>query len=158
MNPWLILCFVLSLIAAYEGGEWRGDAKGAARVQQLWDKDKAAQAEQYAKDQAAARDKEQILQAEADRIRKEKDEQIRNSEARATALANSLRNRPEQPTQGGAGAKGANAGQAAAGCNGTGLYRQDAEFLAREAARANQLRAALKECYGRIDSVTAGQN
>lgn len=158
MNPWVILAFVLALIGAYEAGEWRGDTKGAARVQQAWDKDKAAQAEQYAKDQEAARAKEQELQAAADRIRKEKDEQIRNSEARATALANSLRNRPEQPAKDGSAAKGAGAGQAAAGCDGTGLYRSNAEFLAREAARANQLRAALKECYGRIDSVTQGQN
>ena len=158
MNPYFLIGALLAVIAAGTAGYLKGDAAGRATVRAEWNEERRQQSEQHARDLEAARAKEQELQEQADRVRKEKDEQIRNSEARAVALINSLRSRPEQPAQGGAAAKGSQAGQAPAGCDGTGLWRSHGEFLAREAARANQLRSALKECYARVDALTEGQN
>lgn len=158
MNPYFLLGAVLAVIVAGSTGYLKGESAGKATVRSEWNEERRQLAEQHAKDEAAAREKEQQMQAEADRMRKEKDEQIRNSEDRAAALANSLRERTERPAASSSPAKGAVAGQAPAGCTGAGLYRADGEFLAREAARGNQLRAALKECYARIDTLTQGQN
>ena len=157
MNPYFLIGALLAVIAAGTADYLKGDAGGRAVVRAEWNEERRQQSEQHARDLEAARAKEQELQEQADRVRKEKDEQIRNSEARATALANSLRDRTERPTQGSGAAKGAQAGQAAAGCTGAGLHRQDGSFLVGEAARANQIRAALQECYARVEALT-GQN
>ena len=98
MNPWLILGFVLAVAAAGGAGLYQGRELGMAEVQQKWDRERAAQEAEYAAAQAAAREKEQALQASADSLRKEKDREIRDLNARATALANSLRDRPTRPT------------------------------------------------------------
>lgn len=58
-----------------------------------------------------------------------------------------LRNRPSRlPASG-------NPGAACAGTTGAELSRSDAEFLIREAARADTLRAALIACYGYADAL-----
>jgi hypothetical protein len=62
----------------------------------------------------------------------------------------SLRNRPERPaTAGGAVPQGAADGLA---CTGAQLFRPDGEFLAREAARADRLRADLSSCQAAYDA------
>lgn len=152
----IVLAVVLMLIGAWALGEWRGDTKGAARVQQLWDKNRAKQAEAHAMAMQAAREKEQALQTSADQLRKDKDREIRHFNARAAALAHSLRNRPERPTtQARPVPETTSPGPTAAGCTGAELYRSDGEFLAREAARADELRIALKQCYAQYESVGA---
>lgn len=134
-------------------GYSKGDTAGRAAIQQLWDKEKAEQYAEYAKGQAEARAKEQELQANADKLRQEKDIEIRNISARATALANSLRDRASRPAESSGVPQAANVGQAAVGCTGSGLYRPDGEFLAGEAARANTLRAELKQCYKQYEAL-----
>jgi len=98
VNPWLILGVVLAVGAAGGAGLYQGRELGMAKVQQEWDKERAAQEAAYAQAQAEARTKEQELQANADAIRQEKDREIRNLNARTTALTNSLRDRSERPT------------------------------------------------------------
>ena len=93
MNPYLILGVVLAVGVAGAGGLYQGHKLGKAEVQQAWDKEKAEQLAEYAKAQDEARAKEQALQANADKLRKEKDAEIRNINARATALSNSLQQR-----------------------------------------------------------------
>jgi hypothetical protein len=74
------------------------------------------------------------LQAGADQLRKEKDREIRDLNARATALTNSLRDRPSRTTTvASAVPDTANAGCAPASCTGAGLSKEDGEFLAGEA-------------------------
>jgi hypothetical protein len=104
-----------------------------AKVQQEWDKERAAQEAAYAQAQAEARTKEQELQANADAIRQEKDREIRN----LNALPNTTTN-----------------GSIATGCTGKELYRPDGEFLAREAARADELRFLLKQCRDQYEALT----
>ena len=92
------------------------------------------------------------LQANADKLRGEKDAQIAIlSNQRDAALA-SLRARPARPSA------PASDGQTATGCTGSQLYRDDGEFLVREAARADEIRIALKVCYAEYDAARkAGQ-
>lgn len=157
MNPWVILGFVVAIIGAAGAGYYQGNEAGQAKVQQAWDKERAAQEAEYAAAQTAAREKEQALQANADQLRQEKDREIRNLNARATALANSLRNRPERPTaESSAVPSAANAGPASAGCTGEKLYRTDGEFLAREAARGDELRILLKQCRDQYETLRRG--
>ena len=147
MNPWIILGAVLAIGAAGAGGYYKGNVAGKAKIQQAWDKEKAEQYAEYAKGQELARQKEQQLQASADKLRREKDAEIRNINARATALANSLRDRPQRSTEANSSADTASIGQTRPSCTGAELPREDAEFLAGEATRADSLRAALRQCF-----------
>ena len=135
------------LVAAVAGsaGYWRGHNAGEAKVQAAWDRERAQLAEEHAKAMAAAREKEQALQANADQLRQEKDDEIRTINARAAAIADSLRKRPAR-AEASAVSGAAGSGCPAPVCTGAGLSREDAEFLAREAARADELRAALNQC------------
>jgi hypothetical protein len=154
MNPWLILGFVLAVATAGGAGLYQGRELGMAEVQQKWDRERAAQEAEYAAAQAAAREKEQALQASADSLRKEKDREIRDLNARATALANSLRDRPTRPTtEASTLPSTAGNGSTPAGCTGEKLYRPDSEFLAREAARGDELRALLKQCHAQYEAI-----
>jgi hypothetical protein len=129
-----------------------------AKVQQEWDKERAAQEAAYAQAQAEARTKEQELQANADAIRQEKDREIRNLNARTTALTNSLRDRSERPTTEASTLPSTTTnGSTATGCTGKELYRPDGEFLAREAARADELRILLRQCYKQYQEVSQPQ-
>ena len=145
MNPYWILGGVLAIGLAAGGGYYKGNSAGKSEVQQAWDKEKAEQYAAYAKGQEEARQREQELQANADKLRKEKDAEIKNINARATALANSLRDRQARPTE--TSAVPSAAGLRPTACTGKELYREDGEFLIRVAREADELRAALDQCY-----------
>jgi len=83
-------------------------------------------------------------QEAADRIRKDKDAQINSINAQLVDAISGLRERPNR-TQ-----------AASNGSCGTGatLSASDAEFLVREAARADQIRAGLSACYQQYDALT----
>lgn len=154
MNPWFILGATLAVAAAGAGGLYKGHELGMAEVQQAWDKEKTQQYAAYAEAQESARQKEQEMQASADKLRKEKDAEIRNINARATALANSVRERPSRPSpETSTMPSTTSAGCAPTSCTGAGLSREDAQFLAGEAARADELRAALKQCHAQYDTL-----
>ena len=151
MNPWLILGAVLAIGAAATGGYYVGKDDGKAEIQQAWDKEKAAQYAQYAKAMEESVEKQQQLQMGADRLRQEKDREIRDVTARNTALANSLRDRNERPTQG--DTVSGTTGVGSSGCTGKELYRPDSEFLVRLAGEADELRFALKQCYTQYNAI-----
>ena len=93
--------------------------------------------------QAATQKIEKEYQQKADQIEKDKNAQIRNINAQLVDAISELRKRPSRASE-------ASNGQS---CNGTGLYAEDAEFLVREAARADQIRVALQACYQQYDSI-----
>jgi vacuolar-type H+-ATPase subunit F/Vma7 len=93
--------------------------------------------------QQVVQEKEKEYQAAADQIRKDKDAQIKIINNQLVDAISELRKRPSRADQ-------ANAGQ---NCNGTRLYSEDAEFLIREAARADEIRIALQSCYKQYDSL-----
>ena len=150
MNPWVILGFVLAIGAAAGGGYYQGNTAGRAVIQQAWDKEKAEQYAAYAKGQEEARQREQEMQQAADKLRRDKDAQIREINARATALTNSLRDRQTRPTEAST-VSGATSTRPTA-CSGKELYREDGEFLVRIAREADELRAALKQCYAQYNA------
>lgn len=90
------------------------------------------------------RQKEVEHQIATDEIRKVKDAQIRDINSKLVDAISELRSRSNSPT------KTIN-GQ---DCNGATLSAPDAEFLIREAARADQIRAGLEACYKQYDSIS----
>ena len=89
------------------------------------------------------RKKEIEQQAKTDEIRKVKDAQIKAINNQLVDAISQLRSRSNSPT------KTIN-GQ---DCNGATLSAPDAEFLIREAARADQIRIGLGACYKQYDSI-----
>jgi hypothetical protein len=150
VNPWMIVGVLLAVSGAYGAGHWRGDSAGQAYVRQLWDQEKAKQMAEYAENMRLAREKEQALQQGADKLREEKDREIRNVNARAAALANSLRDRPERPAEGSAVSSTSGA---CSGATGAQLARGDGEFLAGYAADAARLKAALDQCVKQYETL-----
>ena len=150
MNPYFIAGSVIAVVLAYGTGHWQGDTAGQAKVQQEWDKQKADQLAAYVKAQDEARAREQELQANANKLMQEKDRELRNINARATALANSLQQRPERPTQ----ASGVSENpRSCSGATGAELARGDAIFLAGYSSDAAKLQAALDQCIKQYNSL-----
>ena len=98
---------------------------------------------QQSSQEKVIREKEHQYQADADKIRIEKDAQIKAINNQLVDAISELRKRPSRTAE-------ANAGQS---CNGSGLYAEDAEFLVREASRADEIRVALQACYKQYDSL-----
>lgn len=95
-----------------------------------------------------ARSREQELTVKASLITKDKDEKISNINARLAVAIGRLRDRPERTS-----AANSNSSNCK-GVSGAELSRPDAEFLNREAARADSIRAALSACYEQYESIT----
>jgi hypothetical protein len=91
--------------------------------------------------QKATIEKEQQLAV--DQIRKTKDDQINAINNQLVDAISELRSRPSRAQQ-------ASNGQ---GCTGRSLSAEDAEFLVREAARADEIRAGLESCYRQYDAL-----
>jgi hypothetical protein len=151
MNPWFIAGAVIAVAVAGVGGYAKGTAHGKAEVQAQWDQEKAKLALEYAAAQAAAREKEQALQAQADQLREDANARIKDIDSRANKLVDSLRNRAERPaTQAGAVS---NSSQSCSGASGAELDRRNGEFLAWYAADAARLASALDTCLKQYEAV-----
>lgn len=150
MNPYFLLGSLIAVIAAAGAGYFQGSEHGKASVQAMWDKEKAAQYAEYAKAQEEARKKEQELQANADRLRQEKDREIRDLNARATALNNSLQHRPTRTSEAGSVS---DTSKSCSGASGKELARGDAEFLVRYASEAARLQADLNQCVRQYEAL-----
>lgn len=98
---------------------------------------------QQTKAEKTIRDKEHTYQTEADSIRKDKDAQLKDINNQLVDAVSQLRSRSSNAT------KTIN-GQ---DCNGAALSSPDAEFLVREAARADEIRVGLQACYKQYDSI-----
>jgi biopolymer transport protein ExbB/TolQ len=130
--PWIIyvkigICALLLL-----GSSYLGYALESARFDRY-------KAEQIAQTQKV--EKEQ--QTAADKIKKEKDAQIEAINNQLVDAISELRKRPSRAEQ-------ASHGQS---CTGRSLPAEDGEFLIREAARADKIRAGLQACYDQYDAL-----
>jgi len=104
----------------------------------------AARFDRYvARQQAATQKAQEEHQAAADQIRKDKDAQITSINAQLVDAISQLRKRPSR-------AQAASNGQ---GGTGATLSAEDAEFLEREAARADIIRTGLDACYQQYDAL-----
>jgi hypothetical protein len=148
------LAVIIAAGVAGAYGYMRGEESGRLQVQSKWDAERAELEAIHARDQQIAREREKLMQQTADRLRQEKDLEIRNLNARSAALTNSLRDRSSRPADPVSAVPGAASnGPAPTGCTGKELYRPDGEFLAREAARADELRIALKQCHAQYETI-----
>ena len=98
---------------------------------------------QQSKAEKVVRDKEHQYQADADKIRTDKDAQLKVINTQLVDAISQLRSRTSNAT------KTVN-GQ---DCNGATLSAPDADFLIREAARADEIRIGLQACYKQYDAI-----
>lgn len=151
--PWLVNRYVVGFLAvvgllvmthlaAYRDGK---DV-----VQTAWDRERGAQAVLLAAAEKRAREAERKLQESADVFQKDKRDEIARIDTQYRAIIDGLRQRPERPAVSEV-PHAARLAESACQCTGARLYREDAEFLAREAARADAIRAELDACYRQYD-------
>jgi hypothetical protein len=93
--------------------------------------------------EAATRQKEAENQQATDQIRKDKDAQIASINNQLADALIQLHNRTSR-TQASSNGQGG---------TGSTLYAEDAEFLIREASRADTIRTALDACYKQYDAI-----
>ena len=155
MNPYFIAGSVLAVVFAYGAGHWQGDEAGQAKVQAQWDKEKAKLAEEYAANVALMREKEQVMQGNADKLREDKNRELREANARNTALLNSLQHRPNRAESSGVSTTASNGKD---GCTGKELYREDGAVLIGIAREADELRISLKQCYSQYETARKALN
>ena len=94
------------------------------------------------------------LQNSFDNIQKDKDAKIKNLSARVASLTRSLQDRPSRPESSGV-PDNSRVEETRQGSTGAGLYREDSEFLSREAARAELIKEELLTCYKSYDTAKA---
>lgn len=150
MNPYFIAGSVIAVVCAYGVGHWQGDDAGQAKVQAKWDQERAKLAEEYAANVTAMREKEQAMQSNADKLRQEKDRELKKVADTNKLLIDSLRNRPERSQSGGM-SETASTGQS--GCSGKDLHRESATDIVKLAMDADELRIALKQCYSQYEAL-----
>jgi K+-sensing histidine kinase KdpD len=98
---------------------------------------------QQSKAEKTIRDKEHQYQSDKDKIRIEKDAQIKAINNQLVDAVSELRKRPSRTAETPNGK----------GCNGASLFAEDSEFLVREAARADEIRVALQACYKQYEAI-----
>lgn len=145
MNPLLIrlapyvATAVLAGSLAWVVQGWRLEARLEAM--------RADHAQALATAQIQARAKEQQLVSTANKLTEKKNAELRTIRSALDAALDQLRQRPSRTDV-------PSASTHCAAATGAQLFAEDAEFLAREAARADELRAALSACYGQYMALT----
>jgi hypothetical protein len=91
-------------------------------------------------------EKQQEYQIQSDQIRRSKDAQIEAINSQYVDAISELRKRSSR-------SQAATVGQNSTGTTGATLFAEDAEFLIREATRADKIRIALEACYKQYDSI-----
>ena len=139
MNPNVAL-FILVLFSGL-----MGFSLGTHKVQEEWDAAIAVQIQEQAKQEEKARGREKELEAKLAQLKKEKaDEQVRIA-ALQRSISSSLQQRAKRPSDGDL-PKTSSVGNNSNVCTGRELFREDGEFLAREAYRADSFRLQLIAC------------
>lgn len=133
-----LLVAVLSLVIGWTVNQWRLEKKIADL--------EASYAKELNIAYTNARNKEVSLRTEAAQIRRKKDDQIQHVNAKLESMLEQLRQRPSASSV-------SDPTRDCKAASGSELSREDAEFLAREATRADQLRSALEACYLQYESV-----
>lgn len=145
MNPWVIggsvLLFAMYTTGVYLKGSHDNDAHWQAKV-----------AQERIEWEDSARNREHQLQEKANAAIRKQTAALEANNARLQSQLIGLRNRADRP------ASLSNIPRPACqGATGAELSRPDSEFLIREAARADAIRAGLAACYELIDGGGATQ-
>lgn len=148
-NRWVI--GGVAALALIVGAYLRGMSHGKSIIQTRWDAEKVVQERVVQAQAEKTRQAERQLQAKADTIAKEKQSELENLKRKHASVVAGLRDRPRRDTPGQLpGNTGAS--ESPLVCTGAELPREDAEFLAGEAARADEIRAELEACYVQYDN------
>jgi hypothetical protein len=147
---WAALALAMALAASH----WKAFVLGGNQVRVEWAQEKETNEIQARAALAQAATKTIALQIQADKTRKAKDAHIARLAADLDAALDSLRQRPDRPADLPAPASAG----AATGCTGAELWRPDAGFLAREAARADRILADLGQCQAAYEQARGALN
>lgn len=93
------------------------------------------------------------LQNTVTKQQKEHNAKVHNLNLRIADLSNSLSDRPKRPSSDSSIPGDTQDGTCTAGCNGQGLYQDDAKFLGWYAGQAEELKEGLIQCYRQYDTV-----
>jgi len=146
-----LLLAVAAVVGAYR---WHANGlreEGRAEVRAEWTTERTRQLEAARANDAEQRrieQRRQSLQAEAD---ERKTHAIHDLDQRLAAAVGELRNRPERPAAASGTGGDPPARQA---CTGAELYRPDAEFLVREAARAQRVLIERDDLWEKYNALT----
>lgn len=151
MQGKLIAALIIVSIAL--GGYFAGRRDGRELVQAQWNAEKADQQRQLAETTAAYRSREQQLAQQVADITEEKNHAVNDLEQRVAVLSDRVRQFAERP------AVSTTTKTATDGKNRCGavIYRPDAEFLAKEAERADKLRLSLLACQQQYEAAQQAQ-
>jgi hypothetical protein len=153
---YLLIGAALLTGAALWGTYRAGAQAGAARTDVIWrermDAARATQLEAWTQLQAT----QQTLVATVHTLTQEQQHAMVRVADEYRGLVNWVQTRPSRrDPAAGPDSAGAAAGAPVSGATGAELSREDAEFLAGEAARADAIRGALTACYTQYDAVRA---
>lgn len=145
----LLLWTLMGVILA--ASHYRAYQYGRDQVTQKWDAERRIAAESLARAQSQARETERSLQVKADELRQKNEAQLQTIRARLGVALDQLRQRPSRSEVPSA----TETPCAAAPATGAQLSREDAGFLAREAARADRLVDELMQCRAAYENAKA---
>lgn len=146
----LKICASVFLVLAPVGAHYYFQYKAVQEAVERTTSDLKAQYDKSLREQEKrAQEASNDLQRSADKKLEEKDAKLKTINSRLDGVLSELRNRPERPSPE-ALATHTIFGQA---CTARELYREDAEFLAREAARADTVVAERDYYYEQYEAV-----
>lgn len=143
-NPYVLLGVALAAVAIAAGSYVKGHNDGYQSLKADWDDQQVRQQAEYAERWRLQAEDLKALAAEKQKEQVTYEQNLRAVSVQRDALLASVRNRPERAAVPASGA----AAEACTGATGRELSRPDAEFLARLAGRADDLREALRRCQG----------
>jgi hypothetical protein len=155
-NLTLWLASLLAMVGIAGGSYFEGRMDGKTVVQAQWNAEKAEQQKKLAETAAAYRDREQQLAQTVNDITQEKNRAVNDLEQRVAVLSDRVRQfaeRPDLPPT----PKTATHGQCRPVACGPVIYRPDAEFLGKEAERADKLRLSLLACQRQYEAAANAQ-
>lgn len=142
MYRWIAAALIVGFLAGWKVQGWRAGQQ-IAEV-------KTEQVTVQAKAETAARTDEREQVKAADKLRKDKDVQIESIRRRLDNALIELRKRQERPAS---SSEMPSTAAACDGARGSELYREDAEFLEREAARADETAVKLNACIAQYNEI-----
>lgn len=138
-NPWALLTLIIAFVL--NGFYWNAHGSNAEHARMV-----AKLESERAQALQKARDIEIQWQERVNEVTKKQAEKLAEVQHHLDVAIISLRDRPKRPAT-----LPDTPRVECAGASGRELSREDAEFLAREAARADTIRAGLEACYAAFD-------
>lgn len=133
---------------------FRGVKDGTARTTLQWEVKVAQQYAQAAAREATVRAENTQLQTYVQTLTEAEAREATRVDRLTRGVLDGLQSRSARPPAAGADSgRRSGTGDAPRFSTGAELYREDSEFLIREAARADQIRAALRTCTAQYDAV-----